>query len=489
MGKRSRSGVVEYAEREDELHDPKGKTKRLTISTRTPRDTDNPQQDSVVGPSLRPHLHPVKSRPPKASVVVGATAQSIPSLPPPAPALVPESVGEKSAETESVAKEGTKTAKKKSKRKEKAARKEERKKSHTTGGNTQALNQKANDSLKPSASIGTKGVAKVPNEKVGGATITRLKPEDKEELVRQDRSLYIGLPRGQRSVVAVGSLSVAVFDRLRKRGIQVESTPTSSSKFLVAKFFDTEGRDRALAKLSGFTFSHEGNIITPEIAKYGVPELGKQVTTYQIPRAFTSSSDIVCALVDLLLADDKALPPFSVFELLNCEIPVRSLLVQFSAAPPSLGRKIVLLGRQVTQLSNSKCILCKKTDHTLWDCPSPPTQVSHGFSVGPKLFEFAAGDTWEPKLVEGLEDKQRNHTWSIQTRDSGPAVGSSSSEDESESDTNGLNAKDTPKVQPKKRVVVEKTVVIGESESEEKDSNQEGLDTDDGGDPVDETPF
>ena len=99
----------------------------------------------------------------------------------------------------------------------------------------------------------------------------------------------------------------------------------------------------------------------------------------------------MCAIVDLSLVDNKALPPFSVFELLNCEILVRSLVVQFSTAPPSLGQKTVLLGRQVTQLSNLKCILCKKTDHTLWDCPSPPAQVSHGFSVGPKLFKFAAG--------------------------------------------------------------------------------------------------
>lgn len=139
-------------------------------------------------------MHPVKLRPPKASVAVSAVTQSVPSLPPPVPVVsVVDSAEGKSVGVESVAKEQGKTAKKL--KKEKATRREE-KKSHTIGCNSQVLNQKADDLLKPSRSTGTKGVVKVPNKKVEGATITRLKPEDKG-LVRQDRSLYIGLPRGK----------------------------------------------------------------------------------------------------------------------------------------------------------------------------------------------------------------------------------------------------------------------------------------------------
>lgn len=106
---------------------------------------------------------------------------------------VVESAEKKSVGVESVAKEQGKTAKKKLK-KEKATRRKEKKKLHTIRGNSQVLSQKADDSLKPSTMTGTKGVVKVPNKKVEGAKITQL--EDKE-LMRQDRSLYISLPKGK----------------------------------------------------------------------------------------------------------------------------------------------------------------------------------------------------------------------------------------------------------------------------------------------------
>lgn len=47
MEKKNCSGDVEHEEREDKLHDPKSKSTRLTISTRTLRDTDNLRQESV----------------------------------------------------------------------------------------------------------------------------------------------------------------------------------------------------------------------------------------------------------------------------------------------------------------------------------------------------------------------------------------------------------------------------------------------------------
>ncbi|MCJ1346006.1 hypothetical protein MMC31_004217 [Peltigera leucophlebia] len=69
MGKRNRSSDRVYADKEDELHDPKGKTTRLAVDRRTPRDTDNPLQESVVGAGQRVHLHPKKSKLPKAPPV------------------------------------------------------------------------------------------------------------------------------------------------------------------------------------------------------------------------------------------------------------------------------------------------------------------------------------------------------------------------------------------------------------------------------------
>lgn len=202
-------------------------------------------------------------------------------------------------------------------------------------------------------------------ERVGGATFTRLKPHDKEHLLEQDRALYVGLSRGEKSVGAAAALAQALLVCLRKLRIPIESVSPTSAKFVTAVFFESSGRNKALQRLEGLNFTQNGKIVCPDIARYGAVKPPPKTVIYQIPRPVASSDEIVSALAGHILGGDKALPPFRVCELLQCEIPVRSLLIQFSSPPPSLGRKTVLVNRQVTQLSNSKCILCSATDHTL----------------------------------------------------------------------------------------------------------------------------
>lgn len=78
MEKGHRSRDREHAEREDELHDPKGKS---AYSPNSPR-YRQPNQEPVVGRPPRPHLHPQKSRPPKVpSLPVRAAAEAAPRRP------------------------------------------------------------------------------------------------------------------------------------------------------------------------------------------------------------------------------------------------------------------------------------------------------------------------------------------------------------------------------------------------------------------------
>lgn len=123
MGKRRHSEEKVYADRVDELHDPDGKSTRLTTYTRTPRNTDDPAQKSIVGKPPRLHLHPrrAKSLPkyPPSIPVVRPTEST-----PPFPASTKAAKGEKvELEIQGL----SNTQKKKKARKLKSAEREEKK--------------------------------------------------------------------------------------------------------------------------------------------------------------------------------------------------------------------------------------------------------------------------------------------------------------------------------------------------------------------------
>lgn len=212
MGKRRHSEEKEYADREDELHDPDGRSTRLTTYTRTPRDTDDPAQKSIVGKPPRLHLHPRRALPlpkyPPSIPVVRPTEST-----PPPPASTKAAKGEKvELETQGL----SNTQKKKKARKLKSAEREEKKNSHITGANLPNKSQQPPVvSTLPTAQTSNL-VPSSPSEKVGGATLTRLKPKDREQLVEQDRALYVVLPRGEKSVGAAAALAQALLVRFYK---------------------------------------------------------------------------------------------------------------------------------------------------------------------------------------------------------------------------------------------------------------------------------
>ena len=126
------------------------------------------------------------------------------------------------------------TQKKKKARKLKSTEREEKKNSHITRANL------PNKSQQPPV-VSTLPTAQTSNlvpssssEKVGGATLTRLKPKEKEQLVEQDRALYVGLPRGEKSVGAAAALAQALLVRLKKLRIPIESASPASPKFVIA---------------------------------------------------------------------------------------------------------------------------------------------------------------------------------------------------------------------------------------------------------------
>lgn len=179
MGKRRHSEEKEYADREDELHDPNGKSSRLTTYTRTPRDTDDPSQKSIVGKPPRLHLHPRRTKPlPKypPTIPIVRPTESTPS-----PPASPEAA--KGEDVELKDQESSNNQKKKKARKLKAAGREEKKNSHITGASLPSRSgQHRIISALPSVQT-SNSVPTTSTEKFGGATLTRLKPQDKEHLL------------------------------------------------------------------------------------------------------------------------------------------------------------------------------------------------------------------------------------------------------------------------------------------------------------------
>lgn len=384
-----------YAGREDELHEPSGKTTRLSHSTRTARDTDHPERESIRGETKQPQrLKRPKSPIPKPPTTKPAPPAEPKSKPPKAtPPAEADGGGDETAVKSS------KAERKRLKRKTKAAVREEKKQSHKSSAPSDTVI--TTPATLTAVKKGSSSQPAIANEKEGGA---RLEQKIRHALLRRMNLFMLVFPR-TKSLVSAEALQRALIERLRTIRVTPRSCVATASNFVWIRLFSTKERNWTLKKLANFKFTLDGTIIAPEIVRYGKLKAGPRVSAYQVTRSITSSTDILIALADHILKVEKTLPGFRVYELLCGEIPVRSLIIQFAVPPPSLGRKVNLLNRPVTHLTNSKCILRKALDHTLWNCPSPPAQVSSGYSIGPILFEFQ-GQTWDPKLVEGLEELQ-----------------------------------------------------------------------------------
>lgn len=85
-------------------------------------------------------------------------------------------------------------------------------------------------------------------------------------------------------------------------------------------------------------------------ARYGEPKVSLKNSSDQISRSVTSSTDILVALANHIVQVDKQSPGFRVYELPCAEIPVRSLIIQFTTPLVSLGRKVSLLNRPRSSL-------------------------------------------------------------------------------------------------------------------------------------------
>lgn len=191
-----------YAEREDEIHDPHGKSVRLTADTRTPRDTDNPNQASVKGKPPRPHLHPQKPKfpPPRFPTVSRTTSVAQEDSQPDRSSR--ESSAEVSEPTEAKESSEVKETKSERKKQKKAVAKEEKRKRRSSGtvSETVPTAKKASKPKKPAADRPSNS-----NSKVGGASLTRFRPEDKLKLAEEGRSIFAGLPRGSKSALLAES--------------------------------------------------------------------------------------------------------------------------------------------------------------------------------------------------------------------------------------------------------------------------------------------
>lgn len=73
----------------------------------------------------------------------------------------------------------------------------------------------------------------------------------------------------------------------------------------------------------------------------------------------------------------------------------------------ALHRELEPFHKYITIITSSSVrTLALLVTHTLWECPSPPTQVSIGYSIGAPLYEFKEGQAWSSKLVDGMEELQ-----------------------------------------------------------------------------------
>lgn len=292
----------------------------------------------------------------------------------------------------------SKAAKKKVARKAKATTRKEKKKAHKSSTVPETAATTSTSATLATAKKGSASQPAISNEKIGGASSTRIRAEDRVCVIEENESIYAGSPRGTKSLVSAEALQHALIERFRFLWVTPRSCVVTASSFVWARFFSSKKRDWVLKKLVGFKYTHDGSIIVPKVVRYGKPKVGPKVSSYQVSKAVTFFTDILIELANHIIKNDKILPSSKIFELLCCKISVRSLIIKFAIPPSSLGCKVSLANWPVTHLINSKYIICKSVDYTLWDCPLPHTQVSTGYSLGPTLYEFKDGETWDPKI-------------------------------------------------------------------------------------------
>ncbi len=475
-----------HADREDELHDATGKTVRLTKETRTARDTDNPDRESIVGKDPKSKKH----RRSKTPVELTSSVEVTPKLPKVAPAT------DATEEADAAEIKSNKADRKRLRRKAKAVERAEKKKSHQSSDVPHTVITTASPATLITAKKGTSD--QPPTATRVGAAITRFRTDDKINICRENASIFVGLPRGYKSHSSAEALQIAVIQRLKAIRVAAKGVAVTAAKFVWIRLSSSKERDWTLKKFANFKFTLDGVTITPEVVRYGERKEVSKDTAYQISRASTTTEDLLIALANHIIEHDKTIPGFQVYELLCAEQAIFSLIIHFTAPPSSLGRKVKILDRPVTHLTNGKCILCKSIDHNLWNCPYPPEQISSGFSLGPPLFEFEEGATWDPRAVRGLEDLQLQRQRAKLGGSGGEAY---DSDLESDSDTEvpdapldskpggdkrasaelkGTDDKPTPR--ERKERVDPSVVIVAASDGEATSSDEEE------GDPVDERP-
>lgn len=246
-----------HADREDELHDATGKTVRLTRETRTARDTDNPDRESIVGKDPKSKKH----RRSKTPVERISSVEITPKLPKVAPAT------DVTEEADAAEVKSSKADKKRLRRKAKAMERAEKKKSHQSSDVPHTVITTASPATLIAAKKGTSD--QPPAAARVGAAITRFRADDKVNICRENASIFVGLPRGYKSHSSAEALQIAVIQRLKAIRVAAKGVAVTAAKFVWIRLSSTKERDWTLKKFANFKFTLDGVIITPEVVRYG----------------------------------------------------------------------------------------------------------------------------------------------------------------------------------------------------------------------------
>lgn len=294
------------------------------------------------------------------------------------------------------------TKKKKVKSDKLAKEKDEAQKAFAKDQETQKTDQAAQKKTTE-----TRKKAPTPREPTG----TRLTESQKARLTRDNRTIWIGLARGQTKNRTALFSHLDSFIRTQLKGIKgLDEITKVAASYITATFEDTASRDRGIVKIKGAVFRWQDTIVPVQCCPFGQTD-SESDAIWHIPAPGYTALEVGTAVQSAFVAAGYHMPQFEGRKQQKQGIVDGTWVLKFGSTPTFIKRIKTEDGSPLLVTTDPKgaCRLCSTAGHTSWDCKTPDAQLTlsteekHHLTCAAADFSLNGAEVGEQEEQEGSE--------------------------------------------------------------------------------------
>lgn len=227
-------------------------------------------------------------------------------------------------------------------------------------------------------------------------TNTRLSEAQKARIAKDNRTIWIGLARGQSKNRTALFTQLDLWVRTQLKGLRdLEEVTKIATSYIIATFSNTNLRDIGIGKIKAATFRWNEDIIPVQCCPFGQTE-SESDKIWHIPAPGLSHNDIISAIISIFNREKTFLPNFEGRKQMKIGVVDGTWVLKFDEVPHFFKRIPSILDAStlfVTTDPRGACRLCNAAGHTSWNCANPETKTTlsteerHTFRYNPEPIE------------------------------------------------------------------------------------------------------